>query len=64
VISPPDSGPHITAAQVHIRWIFRQDYRHPCPVESCPVRITRGTPIGRRPTYSHRRLFLSESAWC
>ena len=24
-----DSGPHITAAQVHIRWIFRQDYRHP-----------------------------------
>jgi hypothetical protein len=29
VISLPDSGPHITAAQVHIRWIFRQDYRHP-----------------------------------
>jgi len=29
VISPPDSGPHITAAQVHIRWIFRQYYRHP-----------------------------------
>src|SRR6266851_7313594 len=29
MISPPDGGPHITAAQVHIRWIFRQDYRHP-----------------------------------
>ena len=29
VIPLPDSGPHITAAQVHIRWIFRQDYRHP-----------------------------------
>ena len=40
VISLPDSFPHITAAQVHIRWIFRQDYRHPLFNGSCQRALT------------------------
>jgi hypothetical protein len=32
----PRRGPHITAVQVHISWIFRQDYWHPCGSGSRP----------------------------